>query len=92
MLQGQLSINSMLVVPSGVFLTGTQDEKMLLILLDHDGEVQWRAHLGEGTLRGIAECEGRYFVIGDRLEIRTEEYGDRGTSVMYLAEIDLSWL
>ena len=43
-------------------------------------------------LRGIAEYEGRYFVIGDRLEIRTEEYGDRGTSVMYLAEIDLSWL
>ena len=91
-LQSQLSINSMLVVPSGVFPTGTQDEKMLLMLLDHDGEVQWRAHLGEGTLRGIAEYEGRYFVIGDRLEIRTENYGDRGTSVMYLAEIDLSWL
>ena len=91
-LQSQLSINSMLVVPSGVFFTGTQDEKMLLMLLNHDGEVQWRAHLGEGTLRGIAEYEGRYFVIGDRLEIRTEEYGDRGTSVMYLAEIDLSWL
>ena len=75
-LPNRLSINSMLVVSSGVFLTGTQDKKMLLMLLNHDGEVQWRAHLGEGVLRGITEYNGRYFVVGDRLEIRTDEDND----------------
>ena len=91
-----IRINSMFIVEEGVLFTGTKDRQMLLMFLDHDGDIQWQAYWGEGSLRGITEYQGRYFVVGDRIKMHSEEYtgdfDDWGTSIMYLAEIDLSWL
>ena len=91
-----IRINSMLVIKEGVFFTGNDNGQMLLMRLNHDGDIQWKAYLGEGTLRGITQYQGRYFVVGDRVRPPSGEYSGTfsglGTTIMYLAEIDLPQL
>ncbi len=89
LLSDSVELTNLYVVDNGFFITGQEDGKMLLIFLNHDGEIQWKAHFREGILRGIAEYNSRYFIAGDYNIRVTDDPLDWGSDYLYLAEIDL---
>lgn len=84
------AIRGILTDHAGVLLFGRGAGRAALVRLADDGELLWWADLGQGVLRDVAWQDGRYFALGQRTEVRTDEPGDRGTVVMYLFEFELS--
>jgi hypothetical protein len=89
-LDDSIELTNQYVTDKGVFFTGQEDGEMLLMFLNRDGEIQWKAHFRDGVIRGIVEQDGRYFIAGDYHIKRTDKERDWGTDYLYLAEIKIN--
>lgn len=83
------AIRGILADDGGALLFGSVADRAILVRLSNDGGLSWWADLGQGALRDVVWQDGRYFALGRRTEIRTDDPGDRGTNVMYLFEFEL---
>jgi hypothetical protein len=88
-LSDSIEFTNMYVADDGIYITGQEDGKMLLVFMDLGGEIQWKAHFRDGILRGFAEQDGRYFIAGDYNVQASTKPKDIGIDYQFLAEIQI---
>jgi hypothetical protein len=88
--QQGLFATQMLVEEDKVLVLGSNNDQLIILVLNHEGDIVNQYQWGQGRLTGIYRYEGRLYVAGWYKKDYPDEPEEYGNRFMYLAEIQIN--